>query len=74
LPEQSSSSGHRHSDWVLAFIAAPVLLARNSGIPTVEIRPGSTAVTSQVDVKIAGGAAEVLDRLWPLYLAWGTRP
>jgi hypothetical protein len=51
-----------------------VLRARESGIPTVEIKPGSTAVTSRVDVKIAGGAAEVLDRLWQQYLAPGKRP
>jgi NAD-dependent deacetylase len=56
------------------YIAAPVLLARESGIPTVEINPGSTAVTSRVDVKIAGGAAEVLDRLWRRYLAQGGGP
>jgi NAD-dependent deacetylase len=51
------------------YIAAPVLLARESGIPTVEINPESTAVTSGVDVKIAGGAAEVLDRIWQQLLA-----
>jgi NAD-dependent deacetylase len=51
------------------YIAAPVLLARESGIPTVEINPESTAVTSRVDVKIAGGAAEVLDRIWRQFLA-----
>ena len=51
------------------YIAAPVLLARASGIPTVEINPESTAVTSQVDIKIRGGAAEVLDHLWRRFLA-----
>ena len=48
------------------YIAAPVLMARASGIPTVEINPERTAVTSAVDIKIAGGAAEVMDRLWAL--------
>jgi NAD-dependent deacetylase len=57
-----------------AYIAATVLLARESGIPTAEIKPGSAAVTSEVDVKIAGGAAGVLDWLWQLYLARGKRP
>src|SRR5207248_2508431 len=51
------------------YIAAPVRLARDAGIPTVEINPESTAVTSQVEIKIGGGAAEVLDRLWERYLA-----
>ena len=46
------------------YIAAPVLMARASGIPTVEINPEGTAVTSAVELKIAGGAAEVMDRLW----------
>ena len=50
------------------YIAAPVLLARSAGIPTVEINPEATAVTSKVEIRIAGGAAEVLDRLWQLYL------
>jgi NAD-dependent deacetylase len=51
------------------YIVAPVLLARGSGIPTVEINPESTAATSRVDVKIAGGAAEALDRIWQQFLA-----
>ena len=38
-----------------AYIAAPVLLAREAGIPTVEINPGSTAVTSRVDVYLLQG-------------------
>jgi NAD-dependent deacetylase len=58
---------------VFPYIAAPVLLARASGVPTVEINPESTAVTSRVDVKIAGRAAEVLHRLWQQYLAPGER-
>jgi NAD-dependent deacetylase len=54
---------------LFASIAAPVLLARESGIPTVEIKPVATAVTSEVEIKIDGGAAEVLDRLWQHDLA-----
>ncbi len=49
------------------YIAAPVLFARETGIPTVEINPESTAVTRRVDLKIAGGAAEALDRIWQQY-------
>jgi NAD-dependent deacetylase len=51
------------------YIAAPVLRAREAGIPTVEINPERTEVTSRVEFKIGGGAAEVLDRLWQQYLA-----
>ena len=51
------------------YIAAPVLMARATGIPTVEINPESTAVTRRVDFKIAGGAAEALDRIWEQYLS-----
>jgi NAD-dependent deacetylase len=51
------------------YIAAPVLLAREAGIPTVEINPESTAVTRRVEHKIAGGAAETLDRIWQRYLS-----
>lgn len=51
------------------YIAAPVLRAREKGIPTVEINPGLTAVTRRVDLKIVVGAAEALDRIWQQYLA-----
>ena len=50
------------------YIAAPVELARAAGIATVEINPETTAVTSEVKVKISGGAASVLDLLWERYL------
>ena len=33
------------------YIASPVLMARASGIPTVEINPEATAVTSSVELK-----------------------
>ncbi len=49
------------------YIAAPVLRAREMGIPTVEINPEPTAVTRRVDLKIVGGAAEALDRIWQQY-------
>jgi len=51
------------------YIAAPVELVRAAGIATVEINPETTAVTSEVEVKISGGAASVLDLLWKRYLA-----
>jgi NAD-dependent deacetylase len=51
------------------YITAPVLMARQAGIPTVEINPDSTELSRKVDIKIAGGAAETLDRIWRQYLA-----
>jgi NAD-dependent deacetylase len=51
------------------YIAAPVLRARETGTPTVEINPESTAVTRLMDLKIGGGAAEALDRIWQQYLS-----
>jgi NAD-dependent deacetylase len=51
------------------YISAPVLTARQAGTPTVEINPESTDVTRKVDIKIGGGAAEVLDRIWRQHLA-----
>jgi NAD-dependent deacetylase len=50
------------------YIAAPVLRARDLGIPTVEINPEATTVSSRVDIRIAGGAAETLDHIWRQFL------
>ncbi len=51
------------------YIAEPVLQARDAGVPTVEINPEATAVTSRVEVRIAAGAAEALDEIWRRFLA-----
>jgi NAD-dependent deacetylase len=42
------------------YIAQPVLMAAQQGIPTVEINPGDTEVTPAVSHKIRGGAAASL--------------
>jgi len=52
---------------IFPYIAQPVLYAKHSGIPTVEINPGETNVTNIVDFKISGKAAETLDALWDTY-------
>jgi NAD-dependent deacetylase len=49
---------------VFPYIAQPVLEAKYRGIPTVEINPGQTQVSSTVDFKITAGAAEALDAIW----------
>lgn len=45
------------------YIARPVLEAKLSGRPTVEINPGDTLVSEAVDVKLPMRAAEALDAL-----------
>lgn len=46
------------------YIAAPIEMARRRGWFTVEINPGTTRVSSLVDVKISLGAAAALDAIW----------
>lgn len=53
---------------VFPYISQPVLAARQAGIPTVEINPGSTAVSDRVGLRLIGGAASVLDAIWGAYL------
>lgn len=46
------------------YISEPVYQARALGIPTVEINPGATDVSSLVDHHIRAGAAEAMDAIW----------
>jgi NAD-dependent deacetylase len=46
------------------YIAGPVETARRRGWFSVEINPGTTRVSSHVDVKIPLGAAAALDAIW----------
>jgi len=43
------------------YIAAPILQAQERGIPTVEINPGQTHLSSVVDYKVSMGAAKALE-------------
>ncbi|WP_406696013.1 NAD-dependent protein deacylase [Singulisphaera sp. Ch08] len=52
---------------VFPYIAAPVLRARAAGVPTIEINPGRSGVSSVVDLRITAGAALVLGTLWERY-------
>ncbi|MBL8437185.1 MAG: NAD-dependent deacylase [Zoogloeaceae bacterium] len=45
---------------VFAYIAAPVVWARQQGICTVEINPGRTQVSDLVDIRVRAGAAEAM--------------
>ncbi len=49
---------------VLPYIAWPVLTAKRLGIPTVEINPGTSAVSGAVDLRLPLGAAWALDAVW----------
>lgn len=51
---------------VFPYIAGPVLHAARMGVPTIEINPGETEVSSAVSVRIAERAALVLPRLQAL--------
>lgn len=45
------------------YIAAPIMIAKQSGKPTVEINPGTTDVSSVVDLRIQAPAAATFDAL-----------
>jgi NAD-dependent deacetylase len=49
---------------VFPYIAQPVLMAKQQGIPTVEINPAPTHISHLVDYKLTSKAAESLVRLW----------
>lgn len=48
---------------VFPYIAEPVLWARQQGVPTVEINPGTTRVSAYVDYRLPLGAADAMARL-----------
>lgn len=52
---------------VFPYISGPVGMARQQGRPTVEINPGTSAVSHMVDVKLDLGAAVALDAIWEQY-------
>ena len=49
---------------VFPYIARPVIEARMRRIPTVEINPGETVVSEEVDVKLKMRAAEACEAIW----------
>lgn len=46
------------------YIGLPVQIAREQGVPTVEINPDQTALSHQVDYRLRYRAAEALAALW----------
>lgn len=49
---------------VFPYIVRPVLDAKLLGKPTVEVNPGTTTISTEVDVKLSLGAVEAMDALW----------
>ncbi len=49
---------------VFPYIAGPVMGAKRTGVPTVEINPGQTAVSHLVDYKLSMGAADSMRAIW----------
>ncbi len=46
------------------YIQEPTILAKRFGIPTVEINPGETVLSSHVDYRLPLGAAAALHAIW----------
>lgn len=51
---------------VFPYIVAPVLSARRSGVPTLEINPGRSSVSDLVEHRLELGAKDALVRIWAL--------
>ncbi|MEM9445160.1 MAG: NAD-dependent protein deacylase [Verrucomicrobiota bacterium] len=51
---------------VFPYIAQPILMAQAAGIPTVEINPCETELSSIVEYRIAEKAANALEKIWNL--------
>ncbi|MFN3984911.1 MAG: NAD-dependent deacylase [Rhodocyclaceae bacterium] len=49
---------------VFPYISGPVWWAREAGVPTVEINPGTTEVSDIVDHRLRISAAEAMSELW----------
>jgi NAD-dependent deacetylase len=49
---------------MVPYLARPILLAKQDGIPTVEIGLATTDISEIVDFRLRGSPAALLDRLW----------
>ena len=54
---------------VFPYIAEPIVIARRSGTPTVEINPGDSQVSAIVDIRLRERARVALEAIWAGYLA-----
>jgi NAD-dependent deacetylase len=55
------------------YLARPLLVAKQEGIPTVEIGQASTDVTDVVDFAFRGSPVKVLDLIWDVFAQLGSR-
>jgi NAD-dependent deacetylase len=56
---------------VFPYIQQPIVDARFSGKPTIEINPADTEISAIVDIRLRMRAAEALDAIWNDYLTGG---
>ncbi len=56
---------------VFPYIQQPVIAARQTGVPTVEINPAETALSAFVDYRLAMGAADAMDAIWTRFQQLG---
>ena len=49
------------------YLARPILLAKQEGIPTVEIGQTATDVSELVDFRFPGSPARILDLIWQVF-------
>jgi len=56
------------------YLARPLLVAKQEGIPTVEIGQGATDLTDVVDFALKGSPVKVLALVWEVFAQLATRP
>ena len=49
---------------VFPYIQQPVIAARQTGVPTIEINPSQTLVSRHADYRLVMGAATAMDEIW----------
>ncbi|HEX7843295.1 MAG TPA: Sir2 family NAD-dependent protein deacetylase [Kofleriaceae bacterium] len=52
---------------MVPYLARPILLAKQDGIPTVEIGHTETDVSDLVDFGLTGAPARILDQIWQVF-------
>jgi NAD-dependent deacetylase len=55
------------------YLARPVLLAKQEGIPTVEIGHGPTELSERVDFGLRGSPGRILDLIWEVFAQLSAR-
>jgi NAD-dependent protein deacetylase/lipoamidase len=58
---------------MFTYLARPLLLAKQEGIPTVEIAHAPTELSEVVDFAFTGSAAKILDLIWDVFAQLAAR-